>query len=114
MATMADTTGYIGLGGTQNVFATPAQGASVLPSAGSILDFTGYGFGPTGNVTLTLVKNGAPTTLSCTLSANASTSSCTAAGSESFSAGDSITVRIQNTSGSLVRNVGFTLTYSTS
>jgi hypothetical protein len=110
----ADTDGFIGLGGSQNVFPTAAQGAAVLPVGGTLDSFTGYGFGPAAPVTLTVFRNGTATAVTCALAANASTSTCTSPGSVAFTAGDTIAVRVQNGSGAAVRNVGSAMVFRAS
>jgi hypothetical protein len=108
-----DTTGYVGLGGSQNLYTSAAQGAGVMPVAGTLDNLTGYAFAPLGEVTLTLYQNENPTSLSCTLTANVATSTCSASGSVTFAAGDRLTLKVANASNALVRNLGFTATYQT-
>lgn len=107
----ADLTGFFGLGGTQNLFSSAAQGGTVLPTAGAVTDFHASGYvAAAGTVTVTVLKNGVATTISCALSST--TSTCSSTDTVPFAAGDLIAVEVQNTTGGLARNVAVTADYA--
>jgi hypothetical protein len=104
-----DTTGFIGTAGSQNVFATASEAASPVANAGSFTGFSasaGSAVGGSG-VTLTVLKNGSATSVTCTIASGAS--SCTdSTHTASFAVTDTIAVEIQNATGTFVRNVAWT------
>ncbi len=103
-----DATGFAGTNGSQNVYATAAQAASPIESSGTLSDFmvnTGTA-ASSGAVVLTVLKNGSPTPITCTIPSGASScsdSTHTAAVTPSAT----IAVEIQNSSGNFVRNVAW-------
>ena len=104
-----DTTGYSATGGSQNVFATAPEAASPLTVVGTLSGFSAHAGSAvgTGGVTLTVFADGSATTVTCTIPSGSL--SCTdSTHTASFSAGDTIEVRIQNPTGAFVRNVAWT------
>ena len=104
-----DTTGYAGTAGSQNVFASAAEAASPVPVAGTLSNFSAHAGSSVGasGVTLTLLKNGSATGVTCTISSGGS--SCSdGTHSVSLLATDVIAVRIDNNTGTFVRNVAWT------
>lgn len=106
-----DTTGFSGLGNQQNTATTVGDAASVLASGGTIRGLRGHLTLGVGAVTLTLMLNGAATSLTCTFSGPATTCSDTT-DSVPVSAGDVIAVRIANGSSNAIRHLSWTATLS--
>ena len=104
-----DTTGFSGTAGSQNVYSTAAEAASPVAVAGPLTDFSAHAGSAVGGsgVTLTVLKNGSATSVTCTIASGAS--SCTdSTHSVSFTTTDTIAVQIQNSTGTFVRNVAWT------
>jgi hypothetical protein len=103
-----DTTGYSGTGGSQNVYSTAAQAASPLPVGGTLGTFVAHAGSPVAasGVTLTVLRNGSPTSVTCTIAAGQS--SCSdVTHTVAVAASDTVAVEIQNGSGTFVRNVAW-------
>ena len=97
----ADTTGFFGLGGQQNVSTTAGDSASVLRPAARSRGFRGrLTANAAGTVTFTLFVNGAASSVTCSIPAgqNACTDGTNTA---TVAAGDVVTVRLTNASGML-------------
>jgi hypothetical protein len=111
----AEATGYSGLGGAPNVGGAHGDVASPVPVAGSLSALrASVGVMPTGTtVVVTLMKNDAATTHTCSIAAPAT--SCTGpAGTVAVAAGDTISVRIARTAGSsFLRNVRWSAAFRT-
>jgi hypothetical protein len=104
-----DTTGFAGTAGSQNVYATAGEAASPVPIAGTLSNFSvhaGSGIAASG-VTLTLLKNGSATSVTCTISSGGSACS-DSSHTVSLTTSDVIAVKIQNGTGTFVRNVAWT------
>jgi hypothetical protein len=101
-------TGYAGTAGSQNVYATAAEAASPLPIDGTLSHFRAHAGSAVGGggVTLTLLKNGVATALTCAITAG--NSSCTVTASVSVTTADVIAVQIANATTTFVRNVAWT------
>jgi hypothetical protein len=110
-----DTTGFSGLGGSQNVVLTAGEAGSPLPAGGTVTSFQGRAGSAVGGsgVVFTLFKNGAATAVTCTISSGGTTCSDNS-DSVSFSAGDVVAVRIQNNSSNFVRDTRWTAALATS
>ena len=104
-----DTTGFAGTAGSQNVFPSAAEAASPVPIDGTLSKFqahVGSAVGGSG-VTLTVLKNGSATTITCAIAIG--NSSCTdSTHTVSLTTTDVIAVRIQNATGTFVRQVAWT------
>jgi hypothetical protein len=109
-----DATGFSGVGGAQNVAGTAGEAGSPLPTGGTVANFearAGSTVGGSG-VVFTLFKNGAATAATCTIAAGGST--CTdASDTITYSAGDTIAVRIQNNSSGFIRDARWAATLAT-
>jgi hypothetical protein len=104
-----DTTGFIGTAGSQNVYVSASEAASPVPIDGPLSNFTAHAGSAVSasGVTLTFVKNGNPTTITCTIPAGGS--SCSdSTHTVTLATTDVIAVRIQNSTGTFVRNVAWT------
>ncbi len=108
----ADTAGFIGVGGEQNVASTVLAAGSQVPAAGTISGFRGHLTSPAaGAVVFTLFVNSAATTLTCTVIAD-SVACLDGTHSVAVSAGDTIAVGITNGSG-LLRNASWSAKLAT-
>lgn len=109
-----DTTGFTGIGGEANVTTTAAAAGSEIPSDGTIASFRGrLPAAPGGSgVVFTLFKNGTATAVTCTIAA-ASTSCTDSTNTLAVAAGDTIAVRIANSSGTFLRHVRWTARLAT-
>jgi hypothetical protein len=97
------------MSGSQNVYPTASQAASPVPIAGSLTNLSVHvGSAVAGSgVTVTVLKNGVATALSCTIASG--NSSCSdSAHSVSLLTTDVIAVEIDNATGGFVRNVAWT------
>ena len=77
--------------------------------AGTLTGFSAHAGSAVGGsgVTLTVLKNGSATTITCTIASG--NSSCTdSSHTATFGASDTIAVKIQNATGTFVRNVAWT------
>jgi hypothetical protein len=104
-----DTTGFAGTAGSQNVFSSASEAASPVPISGTLGNFSahaGSSVGGTG-VTLTLLKNGSVTAITCTIASGASACS-DGTHTVALTTSDVIAVRISNNTGTFVRNVAWT------
>ena len=107
----ADTSGYLGLGGGAGVAPDAAGGDATLPRAGTLSGFSVRASHVTaGTLTLTVVRNDAPTAVACTIAASAG-SCADATHTQAFAAGDTIAVVAANATGTFVRYVRFTALY---
>jgi hypothetical protein len=104
-----DTTGFAGTAGSQNVFTTAGAAASPVPIAGTLGHFSvhvGSSIAGSG-VTLTVLKNGAATSITCTVASGGSACS-DAPHTVALTTSDTIAVKIDNGTGTFVRNVAWT------
>jgi hypothetical protein len=104
-----DTTGFAGTAGSQNVFPSAAEAASPVPISATLSDFRAHAGSAVGGsgVTLTVMKNGTATSITCTIPSGSS--SCTdSSDTVAFTTADVIAVRIQNGTGTFVRQVAWT------
>jgi hypothetical protein len=110
----SETAGFLGLGGMGMLAPSAASVAAVMPYAGTLSGFSVHAQALAGvSVTLTVFKDGASTTIACTVPSGGT--ACSGAGSEAFAAGDELTVQVTKASaGSAVRFLGFTAGYSPS
>jgi hypothetical protein len=91
------------------VFSSAAEAASPVPISATLSSFRAHaGSAVSGSgVTLTVMKNGTATAITCTIASGAA--SCTdSSDSVAFTTSDVIAVRIQNGSGTFVRQVAWT------
>jgi hypothetical protein len=97
----ADTTGFLQVGGQQNVSLSVGDSGSVLASGGSISGLRGrLIFNAAGTVSFTLFVNGSATGVTCSIASGVS--ACTdGTDSATVSAGDVIAIRLTNASGAL-------------
>jgi len=103
----ADANGFIAASGSQNVYPTAGQAASPIPISGTLSGFTvDTGTATAGSVTLTLFDDGSATAITCTITTGQST--CSSGVTVALTTSDTISVKIQNASGSFVRNVVWT------
>jgi hypothetical protein len=104
-----DTTGFAGTAGSQNVFTTAGEAASPVPIDGTLSHFSAHAGSAVGGsgVTLTLLKNGSATTITCTIASGGSACS-DSTHSVTLTTSDVIAVRIANGTGTFVRNVAWT------
>jgi hypothetical protein len=106
-------TSAIGLGGSSN----PAPSASIggdamLPYAGTLSTFSAEGVANAGGaITLTVEVNDAATALTCTMSSGGPETCSDTAHSVTVSAGDKVTVLVNNGTSSFVRWVRWTAEY---
>jgi hypothetical protein len=103
-----DTTGYAGTAGSQNVFATADEAASPVSIDGTLSHFrahVGSAVGG-GGVTLTLLKNGTATALTCAIPSG--NSSCSFTAPVPVTTSDVIAVLIANATGTFLRQVAWT------
>ncbi len=108
----ADTAGFIGIGGEQNVASTVAVAGSQTPAAGTISGFRGHlTSSAAGTVVFTLFLNGAATSVSCSIAAGSATC-LDGTHTVTVTAGDTIAVEITNASG-LLRNAGWSAKLAT-
>jgi collagen triple helix repeat protein len=108
----ADTAGFIGIGGEQNVAPTAVAAGSQTPAAGTISGFRGHlTSAAAGTVVFTLLVNGAATSVTCSVAAG-SAACLDSTHTATVSAGDTIAVGITNASG-LLRNVGWSAKLAT-
>ena len=108
----ADTAGFIGIGGEQNVASTVAVAGSQTPAAGTISGFRGHlTSSAAGTVVFTLFVNGVATSVSCSIAAGSATC-LDGTHTVTVAAGDTIAVGITNSSG-LLRNAGWSAKLAT-
>jgi hypothetical protein len=105
----SDTTGFIGTAGAQNVYPSASEAASPVPIDGPLSNFTAHAGSAVGasGVTLTLLKNGSVTTITCTIPSGGASCSDTTH-TVTLATTDVIAVRIENATGTFVRNVAWT------
>jgi hypothetical protein len=107
----ADTTGYISLGGGQ-LAPSSATGGAPLPLGGTLrgLRVTASPDAPSGKITFGVRRNGTVTPVGCTITAPAT--SCTdVTDTQTFSAGERLSVYVTNATGGAVRYARWTARY---
>jgi hypothetical protein len=104
-----DTTGYAGTAGSQNVYVSAGEAASPVPIAGTLRNFSAHAGSSVASagVTLTVMKNGSATSVTCTIP-NAGSSCTDTSDTVALATSDVIAVKIQNGSGTFVRDVSWT------
>jgi hypothetical protein len=102
-----DTTGYVSLGTSRMVAATSASVAATVPAPGTFSKLNIHLVHTAGSVTATVYVNGAATTVTCTVAAAASTCSDTTH-TAALVAGDTISVKVDNTNAAAVTNFAWT------
>jgi hypothetical protein len=108
----ADTLGYIGPGGQMAVATTAARGDAVIPVAGTLrsLRVSATPNAASGSLKLTVMRNDAATTITCTIVAPATTCA-DATHTQAFAVGDRITVEMTNGTANSVRFLRWTAQY---
>lgn len=106
MVTFVDATqtdGFVGPSSEPDLAATSAEVSSPLPIAGPVSKLQVRVAVNGAGVTVTVVRNDVPTTLTCTTDA---TGSCSTTGIPvAFAAGDTISAEVQHSSGTFLRGV---------
>lgn len=110
----AESAGFFGLGGTGMLAPTAAAVQAVMPFAGTLSGFSVHSQAISGvTVTVTIVKNGIATDVSCQIAGGAG--ACADADTVEFAAGDSLAASVtKGTTGAAVQHLGFTAGYSRS
>jgi hypothetical protein len=104
----SDSSGYVGTYGQANTYDTDAEAAVTVPVAGLLSHFGVRTGALTNGVTLavTVDKNGADTSVTCTVTA----STCSTATTVAFAAGDTISVHLAKSGAGSIRNVRWSAT----
>ena len=102
-----DVAGFVGLGTSRMVTATSAEVASPLPAAGALSNLNVHLEHSSGSVTATVYVNGATTTMTCSVAAAQSVCS-DVTDAKIVAAGDTVSVKIDNTNGQAITNFTWT------
>ena len=102
-----DVAGFVSLGTSTMTAATSTAIASSLPTAGTLSNLNIHLVHSTGSVTATVYVNGTATTMTCTVAAPANVCS-DASDTKVVSAGDTISVKIDNTNAQAITNFSWT------
>ncbi len=104
-----DVLGWTGLAGTDDLVLDESSARHRLPYAGTVSGLSAQLDPASVATTVTLVRNGASTALTCTVPVGAT--SCAAPGTQPYVSGDTISLRVEHATGGALRHLRFSAAY---